>query len=101
MRSLAEEVLPDGGPVIAVLVFACNRVTVNKCIDQLLKYRPARERFPIIVSQDCGHRPTADIIELYGDEITRIEVSSYIVDEGFVAFPFLVFSVNSTSFKEV
>ncbi|XP_023726249.1 alpha-1,3-mannosyl-glycoprotein 2-beta-N-acetylglucosaminyltransferase isoform X2 [Cryptotermes secundus] len=73
MRSLAEEVLPDGGPVIAVLVFACNRITVNKCIDQLLKYRPARERFPIIVSQDCGHRPTADVIELYGDEITRIE----------------------------
>lgn len=78
MRSLAEEVLPDGGPVIAVLVFACNRVTVSKCIDQLLKYRPSREQFPIIVSQDCDHHPTADIIELYGDEITRIQVSSYL-----------------------
>jgi len=79
MRSFAEKILPDGGPVIAVLVFACNRVTVNKCIDQLLKYRPSREQFPIIVSQDCGHRPTADVIELYGDEITRIEVSSCVV----------------------
>lgn len=79
MRSFAEKILPDGGPVIAVLVFACNRVTVSKCIDQLLKYRPSREQFPIIVSQDCGHRPTADAIELYGDEITRIEVSSCVV----------------------
>ncbi|KDR12543.1 alpha-1,3-mannosyl-glycoprotein 2-beta-N-acetylglucosaminyltransferase isoform X2 [Zootermopsis nevadensis] len=73
VRLLAKQILPDGGPVIAVLVFACNRITVSKCIDQLLKYRPSRERFPIIVSQDCGHRPTADVIELYGDEITRIE----------------------------
>jgi len=73
VRSFAEKILPDGGPVIAVLVFACNRVTVSKCIDQLLKYRPSREQFPIIVSQDCGHRPTAEVIELYGDEITRIE----------------------------
>lgn len=73
MRLFAEKILPDGGPVIAVLVFACNRVTVSKCIDQLLKYRPSREQFPIIVSQDCGHRPTAEVIELYGDEITRIE----------------------------
>lgn len=70
--------------MIAVLVFACNRITVSKCIDQLLKYRPSRERFPIIVSQDCGHRPTADVIELYGDEITRIEVTSYIMTYGFV-----------------
>ncbi|PSN47446.1 Alpha-1,3-mannosyl-glycoprotein 2-beta-N-acetylglucosaminyltransferase [Blattella germanica] len=60
IRSLAEHPLPDGGPVIAVLVFACNRITVSKCIDQLLKYRPSREQFPIIVSQDCSHRPTAD-----------------------------------------
>jgi alpha-1,3-mannosyl-glycoprotein beta-1,2-N-acetylglucosaminyltransferase len=94
-----EAILPDGGPVIAVLVFACNRITVSKCIDQLLKYRPARERFPIIVSQECGHRPTAHIVKLYGDEKTRIEVSSYIMTEGFLAFPFIVLSVNSTSFK--
>jgi alpha-1,3-mannosyl-glycoprotein beta-1,2-N-acetylglucosaminyltransferase len=77
VRSLAEQILPDGGPVIAVLVFACNRITVSKCIDQLLKYRPSRDRFPIIVSQDCGHHPTADVIELYGDEIIHIEVTSH------------------------
>jgi hypothetical protein len=101
VRSLAEEVLPGGGPVIAVLVFACNRVTVSKCIDQLLKYRPSRERFPIIVSQDCDHRPTADIIELYGDEITRIQVKLILVIEGFVAVPFLVLTVNCTLFEEM
>ncbi|XP_069692601.1 alpha-1,3-mannosyl-glycoprotein 2-beta-N-acetylglucosaminyltransferase isoform X1 [Periplaneta americana] len=70
VRALAES---DQAPVIAVLVFACNRITVSKCIDQLLKYRPSREQFPIIVSQDCGHRPTADVIESYGDEIIRVE----------------------------
>jgi alpha-1,3-mannosyl-glycoprotein beta-1,2-N-acetylglucosaminyltransferase len=79
MQLLAEQILPNGGPVIAVLVFACNRITVSKCIDQLLKYRPSREQFPIIVSQDCGHHPTTDVIESYGDEITRIEVTSYTV----------------------
>ncbi|XP_067002975.2 alpha-1,3-mannosyl-glycoprotein 2-beta-N-acetylglucosaminyltransferase isoform X2 [Anabrus simplex] len=73
VRAIAQRQLPDGGPVIAVLVFACNRVTVKKCIDQLLKYRPSAEQFPIIVSQDCRHKPTAEVIAAYGNEITRIE----------------------------
>ena len=41
--------------VIPILMFACNRVSVTKAIDPLLKYRgedPARKaKFPIIVSQ--------------------------------------------------
>ena len=41
--------------VIPILMFACNRVSVTKAIDPLLKYRgqdPERKaRFPIIVSQ--------------------------------------------------
>lgn len=46
----------DGGPSdvgirIPVLVFACNRVSVSKCLDNLLKYRPNAHQFPIIVSQ--------------------------------------------------
>lgn len=36
---------------IPVLVFACNRVTVTRCLDNLIRYRPDPDRFPIIVSQ--------------------------------------------------
>lgn len=44
----------DGrGVVIPVLVFACNRITVSKCLDELIKYRPNPDQFPIIVSQVC------------------------------------------------
>ena len=38
-------------PVIPVIVFACNRVSVSRSLDLLVKYRPNREQFPIIVSQ--------------------------------------------------
>ena len=37
--------------VIAVLMFACNRVTVKKALDSLLAYRKDKARFPIVVSQ--------------------------------------------------
>jgi alpha-1,3-mannosyl-glycoprotein beta-1,2-N-acetylglucosaminyltransferase len=40
-------------PVIPVVVFACNRVTVSRSLDLLIKYRPNRDQFPIIVSQVC------------------------------------------------
>lgn len=36
---------------IPVLVFACNRITVTRCLDSLLLYRPDPDHFPIIVSQ--------------------------------------------------
>lgn len=39
------------GPVIPVLVFACNRVSVRNCLENLINYRPNAEQFPIIVSQ--------------------------------------------------
>ncbi|XP_041356085.1 alpha-1,3-mannosyl-glycoprotein 2-beta-N-acetylglucosaminyltransferase-like [Gigantopelta aegis] len=29
------------------------------------RYRPSGDKFPIIVSQDCGHQPTADVIQQY------------------------------------
>ena len=37
--------------VIAVLMFACNRVTVRKALDSLLAYRKDKIKFPIVVSQ--------------------------------------------------
>jgi alpha-1,3-mannosyl-glycoprotein beta-1,2-N-acetylglucosaminyltransferase len=42
---------PDMSDVIPVLMFACNRVTVNKALDSLLRARKDPEKFPIIVSQ--------------------------------------------------
>ena len=45
-------------PVIPVLLFSCNRVSVNRALDLLISYRPSKEQFPIIVTQDCGHQET-------------------------------------------
>lgn len=75
MRSLSQAKLENGGPVIAVLVFSCNRETVKRCLNQLLKWRPSKQQFPIIVSQDCSHQPTTDVILSYGDQLTLIKVS--------------------------
>ena len=59
--------------VAAVLVIACNRPTVERCLDSLLKYRPSEEKFPIIVSQDCGHEETARVIASYRKVINYIK----------------------------
>lgn len=53
--------------VIAVLVLACNRVSVRRTLDQLLRYRPAGGWFPIIVSQDGYHKETAAVLRDYKD----------------------------------
>ncbi|XP_049781255.1 alpha-1,3-mannosyl-glycoprotein 2-beta-N-acetylglucosaminyltransferase isoform X2 [Schistocerca cancellata] len=73
LKDIAQQKLPNGGPVIAIVVFACNRITVSKCIDQLVRYRPSRHQFPIIVSQDCRHKATADVIDSYSNEVFHIE----------------------------
>ncbi|XP_003489416.1 alpha-1,3-mannosyl-glycoprotein 2-beta-N-acetylglucosaminyltransferase [Bombus impatiens] len=65
--------LPNGSPILAILVFSCNRITVQRCLDQLIKYRPSVEQFPIIVSEDCQHRQTADVIARYGNQIVHIQ----------------------------
>lgn len=70
--------LPNGSPILAILVFSCNRITVQRCLDQLIKYRPSVEQFPIIVSEDCQHRQTADVIARYGNQIVHIQVVYHI-----------------------
>lgn len=60
-------------PVIPILVIACNRVTVRRCLDKLLQHRPSAELYPIIVSQDCGHAETADVIRSYGNQVTHLK----------------------------
>ncbi|XP_071763251.1 alpha-1,3-mannosyl-glycoprotein 2-beta-N-acetylglucosaminyltransferase a [Centroberyx gerrardi] len=60
-------------PAIPILVIACNRVTVKRCLDKLLEYRPSAELYPIIVSQDCGHAETAEVIRSYGSQVTHLK----------------------------
>lgn len=62
----------DKSIVIPILVIACDRITVRRCLDKLLQYRPSKELFPIIVSQDCGHEETARAISSYGDKVMHI-----------------------------
>ncbi|XP_065084522.1 alpha-1,3-mannosyl-glycoprotein 2-beta-N-acetylglucosaminyltransferase [Ochlerotatus camptorhynchus] len=59
-------------PIIPVLVFACNRLSVNRCLDDLLKHRPRADQFPIIVSQDCDDEATRNMILSYKDNVTLI-----------------------------
>ncbi|KAM8712683.1 hypothetical protein ACLKA7_013075 [Drosophila subpalustris] len=65
--------LQNGEPVIPILVFACNRVSVVKCLDNLVQYRPSVEQFPIVVSQDCGDVVTKEAIQTFGKQVTLIE----------------------------
>lgn len=65
--------IPRDKDAVAVLVFSCNRVTVARCLDQLIKYRKSKLRFPIIVTQDCIHEPTSNVIESYKNEVYHIQ----------------------------
>jgi alpha-1,3-mannosyl-glycoprotein beta-1,2-N-acetylglucosaminyltransferase len=38
----------------------------------VFRLRPSAERFPVIVSQDCDHQETANVIKSYGDKLTLI-----------------------------
>lgn len=50
---------------IAIILFSCRRVNISRVIDQLIKYRPSRDRFPILVFQDCWHGSTINTILSY------------------------------------
>ncbi|XP_063371063.1 alpha-1,3-mannosyl-glycoprotein 2-beta-N-acetylglucosaminyltransferase-like [Cydia amplana] len=60
--------------VLPVLVIACDRVTVKRCLDNLIKFRPSKDTFPIIVSQDCGHNATYQVIKSFTDADPSITV---------------------------
>ena len=47
--SLDRAVNISNDPIICVLSLACNRVTVNRSLDLLLKYRPNCKNLPIVV----------------------------------------------------
>lgn len=67
------KVVAPAQPVIPILVIACNRVTVRRCLDKLLQHRPSAQLYPIIVSQDCGHADTAEVIRSYGNQVTHLK----------------------------
>ncbi|KAA0702197.1 Alpha-1,3-mannosyl-glycoprotein 2-beta-N-acetylglucosaminyltransferase [Triplophysa tibetana] len=67
------DAVPSPPVVIPVLVIACNRVTVKRCLDKLIEHRPSAELHPIIVSQDCGHEETANVIASYGSHLTHLK----------------------------
>ena len=60
--------------VLPILVFACNRPGVRRCLEGLLKYRTDPEKFPIIVSQDCQDDATAQAIKSFLPQVTYILV---------------------------
>ncbi|XP_034838495.1 alpha-1,3-mannosyl-glycoprotein 2-beta-N-acetylglucosaminyltransferase [Maniola hyperantus] len=66
--------IPQSNTVLPVLVIACDRVTVKKCLDNLVKFRPDKDTFPIIVSQDCGHNETYKVIRSFTDVDPSITV---------------------------
>ncbi|XP_013136615.1 PREDICTED: alpha-1,3-mannosyl-glycoprotein 2-beta-N-acetylglucosaminyltransferase [Papilio polytes] len=61
-------------PILPVLVIACDRITVKRCLDSLVKFRPSKETFPIIISQDCGHNATYQVIKSFTDMDPTITV---------------------------
>ena len=58
---------------MAVLVIACNRPdAISRCLDKIFQYKPTDANMPVIVSQDCGHGPTSNVIKSYGDKVKHI-----------------------------
>ncbi|XP_053621108.1 alpha-1,3-mannosyl-glycoprotein 2-beta-N-acetylglucosaminyltransferase [Plodia interpunctella] len=64
----------DSPLILPILVMACDRVTVERCLDNLVKYRPDKTIFPIIVSQDCDHNATYHVIKKFTDSDPSINV---------------------------
>ena len=83
--------------VLPIIVFSCNRPEVRRSLDGLLKYRPDPEKFPIIVSQDCAHSATAQMIQSYIPQVIHIKVSSYSWLAFFRLFAYLFYFIFITA----
>eukprot|EP00823_Brevimastigomonas_motovehiculus_P006310 TRINITY_DN5205_c0_g1_i1.p1 TRINITY_DN5205_c0_g1~~TRINITY_DN5205_c0_g1_i1.p1 ORF type:complete len:516 (+),score=121.92 TRINITY_DN5205_c0_g1_i1:185-1732(+) len=67
MNALTSQTAPPGTPI---LIFTFNRAqSLQKTLDSLLQYRPARHAFPIIISQDGEMPPVTQMIEQYRSKI--------------------------------
>nr|XP_039269152.1 alpha-1,3-mannosyl-glycoprotein 2-beta-N-acetylglucosaminyltransferase-like isoform X1 [Styela clava] len=69
--------------MIPIMITACNRPSVSRCLDKLFSVRGSQvDNFPIIVSQDCGDKATADVLNGYGDKITFVKHDPEPVPQG-------------------
>lgn len=62
------------GPIIPVLVIACNRISVRNCLDDLIRFRMNPYQFPIIVSQVRLHLLRSSSFSLFSKEIFTAEL---------------------------
>lgn len=61
---------PGSEVEIPILMIACNRPeALRASLKNLIDNRPSSSRFPIVVSQDCMHQPTADVVRSFGSQI--------------------------------
>uniref|UniRef100_A0A8R1DP04 Alpha-1,3-mannosyl-glycoprotein 2-beta-N-acetylglucosaminyltransferase n=1 Tax=Caenorhabditis japonica TaxID=281687 RepID=A0A8R1DP04_CAEJA len=61
---------------IPILVFSCNRPeAIKDHVRQLIKYRPSKELFPVIVSQGCDNQYVQNEVDEFEDQIESIEHS--------------------------
>ena len=58
---------------IALLVISCNRVEVRRCLDKIFQYKPKGYPIQVVVSQDCGHEQTSQVIRSYGDKLKFVQ----------------------------
>ncbi|GBP37234.1 Alpha-1,3-mannosyl-glycoprotein 2-beta-N-acetylglucosaminyltransferase [Eumeta japonica] len=70
----SQNIEKSSNPVLPVLVIACDRVTVKRCLDSLIKYRPNKETFPIIVSQPSGKGKLQQIDETNAFRATQVSI---------------------------
>lgn len=62
---------------IAILVFVCNRPkAIKNHLQKLLRYRPSREKFPVIISQDCDDVKVKNVVDEFGSEVHYIKHQS-------------------------
>eukprot|EP00035_Acanthoeca_spectabilis_P016383 m.333579 g.333579 ORF g.333579 m.333579 type:complete len:581 (-) comp16522_c0_seq8:633-2375(-) len=61
-------------PPIPVLMLTCNRVSVRRALDLIVKYRWSPQKFPIFLSQDCEGSPH--------HAKTKAVLESYVADHG-------------------
>lgn len=73
LKGSKQNIVANTEHIIPILVIACNRVTIKRCLDKLLQYRPSAELYPILVSQDCGHAETLKVIQSYRNQVTHLK----------------------------
>ena len=67
------KVITPSNTNMVLLIIACNRPSVGRCLDGIFKYKPSNVNIPVIVSQDCGDESTSKVISSYGNKLIHIK----------------------------